>query len=180
DADKTLAERLAETERELDELDEAFERIKEALASEENAFADEANDLLKHITLKMTPLGLVIEIADRDGDSLFQTASAAPAEKLGKIIEMITPIVASVKNRVAITGHTDAVPYSANAAYTNWELSSDRANAARRLMLGAGFPPAHLRKVIGASSTDPIDQDPTAAVNRRIAITLLRGDKIDS
>ncbi|MCI4660430.1 MAG: OmpA family protein [Neomegalonema sp.] len=163
-----------------EDLQTAFEAMKAALDEDNSLEAARAADLIKHITLKMTPEGLVIEIADRDGASLFRKASAEPVGKLRDIIEMLTPIIASVKNRIAITGHTDIVPFAAGANYGNWELSSDRANAARRLMLGAGLPTSRLRKVVGAAATDPIDEDPAAAVNRRIAITLLRGDRDES
>jgi chemotaxis protein MotB len=75
---------------------------------------------------------------------------------------------------VRIEGHTDSYQFGDENPYTNWELSADRANAARRLMTRAGLPPERIVRVSGRADTDPIADDPGASRNRRIAITLLR------
>ena len=75
---------------------------------------------------------------------------------------------------IAIAGHTDATPYHGTDK-TNWELSSERANATRRLLVDAGLPDSRLRSVTGDADRDPLlPADPFAAANRRIAIVVLR------
>ena len=78
--------------------------------------------------------------------------------------------------KIAISGHTDAVKFGAGSAYTNWELSVDRANAARRVLRDFGLPVTRLASVVGKADTEPLlKDDPTNARNRRLSIVLLRG-----
>ena len=78
-----------------------------------------------------------------------------------------------MSNDMAIVGHTDARAFSAGANYTNWELSTDRALAARRLLMAHGVPGKQIVQVTGKAATEPFTDDPLAPQNRRIAITLL-------
>ncbi|MBX2855387.1 MAG: OmpA family protein [Rhodobacteraceae bacterium] len=143
--------------------------------------AGDDSDLLNHLSLKITPEGLMIEIAERDGAPLFNAGSARPSEKMRQLVAVIAPIVSELANNIAIAGHTDATPFADNARYDNWELSSDRANAARRLMLDEGFPGERVRKVTGFAERDPLTpDDPLAPQNRRIAITLLKSQAAPS
>jgi chemotaxis protein MotB len=76
---------------------------------------------------------------------------------------------------VSISGHTDSLAYSGAAKYGNWELSSDRANAARRELLAAGLPAGRIRRVEGRADLDHLEpENPLDPRNRRIGITLLR------
>jgi Flagellar motor protein len=80
-----------------------------------------------------------------------------------------------VENKISLDGHTDRAPYS-NAArgYSNWELSSDRANASRRELVAAGMPDDKLARVVGLASSSLLDaQDPLSPTNRRISITVM-------
>jgi chemotaxis protein MotB len=74
---------------------------------------------------------------------------------------------------MAIVGHTDSRPYAGAGPYTNWELSSERAQVARRLLVDSGIPGEQVASVIGKADREPIVADPTAARNRRIAVILL-------
>jgi chemotaxis protein MotB len=86
----------------------------------------------------------------------------------------VAPILARLTQDIAIAGHTDATPF-AGAGRTNWELSAERANATRRLLVDAGLQQARIRSVTGNAERDPlIPTDPLAAGNRRIAIVVLR------
>jgi chemotaxis protein MotB len=83
--------------------------------------------------------------------------------------------VAEMPYPLEITGPTDSLPFGKNAAYTNWELSADRANASRRLLTEAGIADDRIARVTGRADKDPlIKDDPNAPGNRRISITLLR------
>jgi len=78
-------------------------------------------------------------------------------------------------NQIAITGHTDSVPFRGRNDYSNWELSSERANASRRALVGFGVPITRIASVAGKADTEPlVPEDPTLPTNRRISIVLLR------
>lgn len=106
---------------------------------------------------------------------MFASGSAAPAEQTRRLLTTVARIVQNLPNSVAIAGHTDAVPFPRGAQYTNWELSADRANAARRAMIEAGLPGARIARVVGRADTEPLIADnPNDPRNRRISIILLR------
>ncbi|GMG83857.1 flagellar motor protein MotB [Paralimibaculum aggregatum] len=126
-----------------------------------------------HFLVRMTPEGLVIEIADTGQAPLFASGSAAPAPKLAELMAVIVPVLGLTTNPIAIVGHTDASPFT-GAGSDNWVLSTERANAARRLMLAAGLDEARLARVSGRAAREPLSEDPHAPENRRIALTLLR------
>jgi chemotaxis protein MotB len=130
--------------------------------------------LAQHIHTRMTPDGLVIELVDAEADPLYRLGSSTPSKLLQELIEVVGPVLATVSNDMAIVGHTDARPFSAGANYTNWELSTDRALAARRLLIANGVAGKQIVQVTGKAATEPfMADDPLAPQNRRIAITLL-------
>jgi len=87
----------------------------------------------------------------------------------------LAPILDKVQNKISVTGHTDSTPYGAGATYTNWELSADRANAARRALLEGTYPEAKVATVQGMGSAAPFLVDkPFEPINRRIAIIVLK------
>ena len=179
DADEmAAAAKNAEAGQEGEDLEETGQKsVQAAIEDALNAIkqAGDDSELLNHLSLKITPEGLMIEIAERDGAPLFDAGSAQPSDKMRQLMAVIAPIVSELANNIAIAGHTDATPFAAGARYDNWELSSDRANAARRLMLSEGFPRERVRKVTGFAERDPLTpDDPLAPQNRRIAITLLK------
>lgn len=150
----------------------ALDRVNERLQAQFEALGDAG--LAQHFSLRMTPEGLVIEIGDLAGEPLFASGDSAPRPLLATLIEIIAPILALTSNDIAIVGHTDAAPFARRSGYSNWELSADRANAARRLLSVSGLSPERIVRVSGRAATDPISADPADARNRRIAITLLR------
>ena len=154
----------AETER-LAEIERAFNEIKEG------GVGDGA---LEQITMKLTPAGLVIEIADADGEPLFSSGSARPSPRLADLVAIVAPVINELENAVEVVGHTDGAKFGPNSTYTNWDLSSDRANAARRVLDQLGVKDDRIARVAGAADRNPISDDPLAPQNRRIAITLLR------
>ncbi|MEO1137044.1 MAG: flagellar motor protein MotB [Pseudomonadota bacterium] len=129
--------------------------------------------LAQHIHTRMTPDGLVIELIDVDGEPLFNLGSSDASQLLRDLFEVVGPVLATVSNDMAIVGHTDARPFSPRANYTNWELSTDRALAARRMLIESGITSKQIVQVTGKADTEPFSDDPLAPQNRRIAITLL-------
>jgi chemotaxis protein MotB len=97
-------------------------------------------------------------------------------ERTRLLMRKVAQIVAKLPNKISISGHTDAKPYrGARAGHGNWELSSDRALASRRELVGGGLKTNRILKVEGKAETDPlIKKDPLSARNRRISIVLLR------
>ena len=140
----------------------------------ERALADEGDLLARHIQTRMTPDGLVIELVETDGSPLFEVGSARPSQTMVTLLEIVAGAVGEVENEVAIVGHTDSRPYGIGGDYTNWELSTDRANTARRLMAASGLEASQVAEVAGKADTEPLTPDPLAPQNRRISITLLR------
>lgn len=150
----------------------------DAMAQEEKALEKalmgEAGELNDHIRVRVTPEGLVVELTDRDSSPLFASGSAQPSPVLIKLSEAVAIALEEVSNSIKIAGHTDAKPFSTEDGYGNWELSSERANVARRLIRNAGLPETRIREVSGKAATIPlIEEDPMDARNRRISITLL-------
>ncbi|MGH6913697.1 MAG: flagellar motor protein MotB, partial [Geminicoccales bacterium] len=137
--------------------------------------AEALRDLAGQLLFEITPEGLRIQIFDRDGADMFPLGSATPQPRTVAILRMIAEIIGAVRNGVVVTGHTDARPFVGRGLYNNWDLSADRANAARRVLAAGGVAPERFRRIEGRAALEPlIKSDPTDPRNRRIAITLLR------
>ncbi|MEM6536106.1 MAG: flagellar motor protein MotB [Pseudomonadota bacterium] len=146
----------------------ATELIADAIA------ASEGGELAEHLFMRQTPEGLVIEIVDQAERPLFEVGSSKPSETLIALLGIVSEVVSSVVNEIEIIGHTDALSFSSSNEYSNWELSSDRALAARRVMVSEGAKAAQIVEVSGKADSEPLTDDPFAPQNRRISITLLR------
>jgi len=116
----------------------------------------------------------VIELVDRDDQPLFALGNANPSPLLKGLLEVVSGGLSGISNNVKIVGHTDAKVFPNQARYSNWELSTDRANTARRLLGEYGLASYQIQEVSGRASTQPLSDDPMAAQNRRISITLLK------
>jgi chemotaxis protein MotB len=131
--------------------------------------------LAGNLLFEITPEGLRIHIFDRSGADMFPLGSAAPRPRTTAILEVIADIIGAVRNGIVVTGHTDSRPFVGAGPYGNWDLSADRANAARRVLAGGGVAPERFRRIEGRAALEPlIKRDPSDPRNRRIAITLLR------
>lgn len=105
---------------------------------------------------------------------MFPSGSGQMNDKARRLMQQVAQAVAKLPNKLAISGHTDAQPFRGQGAYSNWELSADRANAARRAMIEANVPAERIRQVTGNADQDPlIKSNPLDPRNRRIAILLL-------
>ena len=111
---------------------------------------------------------------------MFPRGSATMFAHTQKLLALVSKVITAMPQSIAISGHTDATKYSAEAVYTNWELSSDRANASRRGLLTLGVPPERIARVVGRAETEPLlVDDPSNPRNRRISIVLLRGTGVE-
>ncbi|MBV9776541.1 MAG: OmpA family protein [Acetobacteraceae bacterium] len=163
------AARAAQQAAEQRRFESAAEEIRRAMASDPALAA-----LAGQITVDITPEGLRIQLLDQERQAMFSTGSAQPNEQARLLIATITPTLLRLPGQVSIQGHTDAAPYP-GPDRTNWELSAERANAARRMLTDAGLPEQRIRDVSGRADRDLLlPAQPLAAANRRIAITVLR------
>jgi chemotaxis protein MotB len=107
---------------------------------------------------------------------MFALGSARMFDRTKRLLGLVTAAIRSQPNKIRVTGHTDSIPFRAKpGGYGNWELSSDRAQAARRALIGAGLKSDRIASVAGRADRDPlVPADPTNARNRRISIILLR------
>ncbi len=163
-----LEEILAE--REAEQFAEAERALREAIET-----VPELESLVNNLVIDQTPEGMRIQIVDEEGKSMFPSGSAKMFEHTRKLITLVVDAVRTLPQRIAVKGHTDAAPFVNDNGYSNWELSTDRANSSRRALIGAGLPPARIASVVGLADTQHLDEDdPLSPRNRRISIILLR------
>lgn len=164
-----LRKRLEQLEQE--QLDQLKLQLEEEINNLDSVF----QKLKDQILIDFTALGLRIQIVDKERRPMFDIGSAHLKDYSTDVLHALAPIINNVPNKASINGHTDTIPYSAGAVYTNWELSADRANSARRALLAGGYPEAKVVTVQGMGARAPLLEDnPAAPVNRRIAIIILK------
>jgi chemotaxis protein MotB len=168
--DKNEAELRAEqAKKEHAAFEQAAQQIRQMVASDP-ALAD----LARQLAVDITPQGLRIQILDEDKQAMFASGSSVLNDRAKALLLKVAPVLMKLPERLSITGHTDSTPYKGGDR-SNWELSAERANATRRLLAEAGLPESRVETVTGAADRDPLlPADPLAAVNRRIAIVVLR------
>jgi chemotaxis protein MotB len=150
-------------------LHQAASEVRQAVASD-----PALSEIARQLAIDETPEGLRLQIMDADKRPMFQTGSSVANDRARVLLARIAPILAKLPEPIAIAGHTDAAPYPPGVR-GNWELSTERANEARRLLVEAGLPDRSVQTVTGAADRDPLlPADPLAAANRRIAIVVLR------
>lgn len=130
--------------------------------------------LSKHMAVKITPEGIVLELVDSEETPLFSSGQSQATPLLYDLLDVVSTSFDQFDNSVKIVGHTDDMPFKGNPDYDNWNLSVDRGNVARRLLIANGVPQARITEVAGKADTDPlIPNNPSAAQNRRISIVIL-------
>ena len=156
----------AEDRRQLDELRKELE----AAIEKSQALAPFKDQLL----IDLTPEGLRVQIVDRMNRPMFDLGSSSMKDYTVEVMHELGTLLSGTPHRIALAGHTDETPFQAPRGYGNWELSSDRANAARRALLEGGLDEARIARVVGLASSVPFDRaDPRAPTNRRISIVVL-------
>lgn len=154
---------------------ENLAKLKEQLQEELNKNDSVLREVRDQILIDYTGLGLRVQIVDKEQRPMFDTGKAKMKEYSLAVLEALAPLLDSVPNHLSITGHTDAAKYGDGALYSNWELSADRANTARRALLDGGYPEEKIINVQGMGSAAPFNADePLAPINRRIAILVLK------
>ena len=134
-----------------------------------------------NLRIDMTDDGLRIQIVDSQNRPMFASGSAEVQPYMRDLLREIGVILNEVPNKLTIEGHTDATPFPGNQrGYSNWELSTDRANASRRELMTVGMKDVRVARVLGLAASLPFDKDdPLSPVNRRISITVMSREAED-
>jgi chemotaxis protein MotB len=157
-------------------LEELKQKVQDVLAANPRLAS-----MQSQIRLDMTAEGLRIQIVDADNRPMFDSGSSMVKPYMRELLQIIGEVLAEVPNRLTLEGHTDAQPFgSGERGYSNWELSSDRANASRRELLEGGLPETRVLRVQGLASSRPLpDTEPLSPTNRRISIIVMNRDAED-
>lgn len=149
---------------------DAMQKLKEKLEAEIKARKD-LDKLSRQIEITITPEGLRIELLETKNGTFYESGSARLSESGQELLALLATELKTLPNDLLIEGHTDATPYSNDAGYSNWELSADRANAARRLMQADGVRGDQVTQVRGyADQMLRVKSNPYDPSNRRISI----------
>ncbi|SFN25284.1 chemotaxis protein MotB [Candidatus Pantoea varia] len=155
--------RLNRLREKLDQLIEADPRLKA---------------LRPHLIINMVEEGLRIQIIDSQNRPMFKTGRAEVEPYMRDILRAIAPILNDIPNRISLAGHTDDFQYAnGDKGYSNWELSTDRANASRRELVTGGLDSGKILRVLGMADTMSLkNRGGNDAVNRRISLLVLNHD----
>jgi len=151
-------------------LEDLKEQLEEAIDQSASLAA-----FKEQLLLDITPEGLRIQIVDQQNRPMFDSGSFRLQSYTINILNELAPYLQGVPNRLSITGHTDTTPFGGgDSGYTNWELSADRANAARRALVSGGVSMEKMARVVGVSDSVLFDKEnPTNPINRRISIIVM-------
>ena len=157
-----------------DDMNKLKEKLEQAMKT-----MPKFDKMKDNVQLIITSEGLRIELLETAKGMFFDSGNSKPSEEGQEVLERLAEELGHLPNSILIEGHTDASPYAGRTDYSNWELSSDRANAARRLMSETGLRPNQVTQVRGfADQRLRIPDDPTNPSNRRISI-IVRNEGLD-
>lgn len=153
---------------EIELLNKAKEQLRQSI--EELPDYKEIQDSL---VIEMTPEGLLIQVLDQQKKPMFEPNSAKLTSDSRRLLALVGSIIATLPNKVSITGHTERNGFSKSHDFTNWELSGMRAIQTRQWLINAGLPAARVVEVEGRADTELLDpRNPESPRNRRISILL--------
>ncbi len=166
--------RDGESDKDIRRLKKARERLESLIKSDPRLSNFQSN-----LRLQLTENGLLIQIIDTQDRPMFKLGSKELESYLMAIFEALVPVLNELPNRISLTGHTDSLPYAqGDVGYSNWELSSDRANASRRALISAGLTANKFLRVIGTADSMVLENTaPDSPINRRISILVLTQNK---
>ena len=137
----------------------------------------EFQKLKDHVAMTVTGEGLRVELMETEQGMFFGSGSAQPSESGEELLRMLASELGKLPNTILVEGHTDSRPFAGNGDYSNWELSSDRANAARRLMVTTGLQSGQVAQVRGFADQQLRNrEEPENASNRRVSVIVQYAD----
>lgn len=149
-----------------DNMDELKQKLEAAMKE-----LPQIEQLKQNVELTITNEGLRIELLEKEGGLFFESGSPKPSTKGSELLHLLAVQLSKLPNSLLIEGHTDAKPYSSETGYSNWELSADRANTARRLLTESGIPIERVGQIRGFADRRLRDKaDPFNPENRRISV----------
>jgi len=159
-----------------DNMDNLKDQLEQALKK-----SPEFEKLKDYVHMSVTGEGLRVELTESENGMFFQSGSPAPTGVGGELIVRLAQQLAKLPNSLLIEGHTDSHPFGGRTGYSNWELSTDRANSARRIMESNGVRPGQVMQVRGFADQNLRDKDnPEAASNRRVSVIVRYQDAADA
>lgn len=156
-------------------------RFFRAKAEIENALQADPflEEISEQVTIQMSEEGLSVVLVDQQGRSMFQQGSPTPNERGRRLIEAIASSIREIPNPIRIEGHSDASAAGVGGGYGKFELTAERANAARRILEASGLESERIAEIVGKGDSDPLfPDDPYQAGNRRVVITLMRSEPV--
>jgi chemotaxis protein MotB len=149
-----------------DDMNQLKDKLEQALKK-----SPEFEKLKDYVQMSVTGEGLRVEMMESDKGIFFESGSGRPSATGHELILRLGEELKKLPNDLLIEGHTDAKPFANGGEYSNWELSTDRANAARKLMEADGLPHGRIVQVRGFADQSLRDKEhPEAASNRRISV----------
>jgi chemotaxis protein MotB len=149
-----------------DDMSKLKEQIEQAMRE-----MPKFEQLKSNVQITVTHEGLRIELLENDAGLFFDSGSARMSERGAETIRMLASELRALPNKLLLEGHTDAKPYASTTGYTNWELSADRANTARRILLEGGVPPDRVAQIRGFADQHLRNpKDPFDPANRRVSL----------
>ena len=174
DMDDVVSGSKASKEEEERRKAEEMNKVEDELRAAMESVPDLAK-MAPNLVVDQTPEGLRIQIVDNEGRSMFPPGAAGMYPQTKALLELVAGVIRRLPYEIAVDGHTDGVPFADQGGYGNWELSADRALAARRVLSNAGVKDDQVNRVTGKASSELLLEDqPDNPRNRRISITLLR------
>ena len=151
-----------------DDMNKLKEKLEAAIRQSPNV-----SKLKDQVQMTVTGEGLRIELLESAVSTFFETGNAQPTEAGKEMLDLLAAQLGKLPNRLSIEGHTDSRPYVSTTGYSNWELSTDRANSARKLIQQSGVRPNQVADVRGyADQRLRKPDDPSSASNRRVSIVV--------
>ncbi len=159
---------------------EEFKRVEEQIMNAVEQ-SPELKQMKNNIIITHTPEGLKIDMVDDQNRPMFTPGGSTMTDTGRAVLKVVSDVVAKTDNRISLAGHTDGSTFVTKDGYSNWELSSDRANASRRYLTETGIDVARISKVTGMADRDLlIPNEPNSSRNRRVSLTLLRDSHVKS
>lgn len=159
-----------------DDMNQLKKKIEAAMKKEVKDF----DKLQEFVEITVTEEGLRIELIESGNSTFFESGNSAPTPDGSSVLTKLSEQLASLQNNIVIEGHTDSKPFGTSDSYTNWELSVDRANAARRLMIKNGIAAGRVVQIRGfADHRLRRSDDPLAASNRRVSVIVKFEDDVE-